>query len=152
MVEAAEEVEALSGNNKGFYEPCWTPMGTPYGDELKEEKIRTFDTGATRDTDAGKIDYEGFLSPLVIRRFGEYMHAHREMPDGTYRDSDNWQQGFPLDVLMKSGWRHFMDWWTMHRGDPENVDDTEFMEEAICALLFNGMAYLHELLAGKVSN
>src|SRR5687768_9111242 len=27
---------------------------------------RTFSTGATRDTDNGKLDYEAFLSPLVL--------------------------------------------------------------------------------------
>lgn len=51
--------------------------------------IREFDTGATRTTEEGKYDYEGFLSPLVIERYGHYMHAHRIMPDGSLRDSDN---------------------------------------------------------------
>jgi len=36
---------------------------------------RTFDTGATRDTSQDKLDFEGFLSPLVIKRFGEYNRA-----------------------------------------------------------------------------
>jgi hypothetical protein len=27
--------------------------------------MRTFDTGATRNTDVTKLDYEGFLSPYV---------------------------------------------------------------------------------------
>jgi hypothetical protein len=112
--------------------------------------LRTFETGATRDTEDGKLDFEGFLSPLVIRRFGEYMHAHRVQSDGTVRDSDNWQKGIPFDAYMKSGWRHFFDWWAMHRWDPENVEDTEFLEASICALLFNAQGYLHELLAGKV--
>jgi hypothetical protein len=147
----------------------WAPMGPPSpgdfegdpGDEHVEREwvdgtkfinaVRTFDTGAIRDTDAGKLDYEGFLSPIVLRRYAEYMHAHRQMPDGTLRESDNWQKGFPLDELMKSGWRHFFDWWAMHRWDPQDGEDNEFLEDAICALLFNGMAYLHELLADKVS-
>ena len=30
--------------------------------------IREFATGASRDTDAGKLDLEGFLSPLVLER------------------------------------------------------------------------------------
>jgi len=28
--------------------------------------IRQFTTGATRDTSDGKLDYEGFISPLVL--------------------------------------------------------------------------------------
>ena len=69
--------------------------------------VRTFDTGATRDTDDGKLDYEGFISPLVLERFARYMHTHRLQPDGTLRDSDNWQKGIPRDQYIKSAWRHF---------------------------------------------
>jgi len=39
-------------------------------------KIRKFDTGATRDTNEGKYDYEGILSPTVIKRYAEYMNKH----------------------------------------------------------------------------
>lgn len=107
--------------------------------------MREFATGATRDSDKDKLDFEGFLSPLVLERFAQYMHKHRLQPDGTLRDSDNWQQGIPLDVYMKSGWRHFFDWWKEHRG-LEGRDD---VEEAVCALLFNAMGYLHEHLQTK---
>lgn len=70
-------------------------------------KIRTFDTGATRDTDEGKLDFEGFLSPLALERFAEYMNKHRQQSDGSLRDSDNWQKGIPVKQYMKSMWRHF---------------------------------------------
>jgi hypothetical protein len=69
--------------------------------------VRTFSTGATRDTDEGKLDFEGFLSPTVLKAFAEYMHEKRKMPDGSLRDSDNWQRGIPVDAYMKSMWRHF---------------------------------------------
>jgi hypothetical protein len=108
--------------------------------------MRDFDTGATRDTEEGKYDYEGFLSPLVIERFGEYMHKHRAQADGKLRDSDNWQKGIPIDVYMKSGWRHFMDWWSNHRR-PDIWQ--EGLEEALCALMFNVMGYLFEILKRK---
>lgn len=106
--------------------------------------MRTFETGATRDSDLGKYDYEGFLSPLVIERFGEYMHKHRTQADGNLRDSDNWQKGITLDAYMKSAWRHFMDWWAIHRNRGRIA--REPIEEALCAILFNVMGYLHELL------
>ena len=109
--------------------------------------IRKFDTGATRDTDVGKPDYEGFLSPLVIERFGEYMTKHRKQSDGGLRDSDNWQKGIPKDVYMKSGWRHFFAWWKEHRG----LATPDGLEEALCAVMFNAMGYLHEHLKNKNS-
>ena len=105
--------------------------------------MRQFETGATRDTDQGKLDYEAFLSPIVLRRYGEYMHEHRQQSDGELRDGDNWQKGMPRDQYMKSGWRHFMDWWTCHRAEEE---DQYLVETALCALLFNVMGYLHEYL------
>jgi hypothetical protein len=104
-------------------------------------KIRRFETGATRDIDHGKLDYEGFLSPAVIERYAQYMHKHRIQPDGNLRDSDNWQKGIPLSAYIKSCWRHFMDWWKYHRGD-KSVD----IEEVLCAVMFNAMGYLHETL------
>lgn len=103
--------------------------------------MRMFETGAVRDDDAEKLDYEGFLSPLVLRAFARYMHRHRRMPEGHLRASDNWQAGIPLESFMKSAWRHFMAWWTIHRGHGAD----ESIEDAICGLLFNAMGYLHEL-------
>ncbi len=107
--------------------------------------MRQFETGATRTSDDGKPDYEGFLSPLVIERFGEYMNKHRVQADGNLRDSDNWQRGMPRDAYMKSWWRHFLDVWKLHR--LRRMDPA--IEDAICAALFNNMGYLHELLKEK---
>lgn len=103
--------------------------------------IRSFSTGATRDLDKSKIDYEGFISPLVIEAFGRYMHKNRNTAAG-WRASDNWQKGIPLDAYMKSGWRHFFDWWCYHRDLPTK----ENLVMALCGLLFNAQGYLHEIL------
>jgi len=103
--------------------------------------MRVFTTGATRDTDAEKHDYDGFFSPAVLRRFGEYMHQHRKQADGKLRASDNWQKGIPRDVYRKSAWRHFIDWWEAHR----EGDHARCMEAA-AALLFNVMGDMHEAL------
>ena len=104
---------------------------------------RTFETGATRDTAEDKPDYEGYLSPLVLRRYGEYMLGHQTQSDGEMRASDNWQKGMPLNVYMKSLWRHLMALWTIHRCY-KNM--TVSKEEALCAIIFNASGYLHELL------
>lgn len=118
-----------------------------------EKMIRTFETGATRDTDTNKPDYEGFLSPLVLEAFGRYMHKHRIQPDGTLRASDNWQNGIPFSAYMKSMWRHFVTLWQLHRsyGPEPTLASTwaDEFEEALCALMFNVMGYLHEFLRSR---
>ena len=114
-------------------------------------QIRTFETGATRDTENGKTDYEGYISPWAWERYGRYMNEHREMGDGSLRASDNWQRGFPREVLMKSLFRHFMAVWMDHRMlgiDPEIWDEPgwqEAMENDLCGVLFNTQALLHQL-------
>ena len=104
--------------------------------------MRHFEGGATRDSEEDKIDFEGFLSPHVLERYGAYMHKHRKQADGNLRASDNWQAGIPKDVYMKSLWRHFFDVWKEHRGQHTLAG----LEEALCAVLFNSMGYLHEVL------
>jgi hypothetical protein len=107
--------------------------------------MRKFETGATRDDDTEKYDYEGFLHPLVIERFGEYMHKHRHQADGELRDSDNWQKGMPKDQYIKSLFRHFVDLWKSHRG----YKTKETKEELCCAIMFNVMGYLSRLILLK---
>lgn len=111
--------------------------------------MRTFDTGATRDIDKNKIDYEGFLSPIVLKRFGEYMLQHQVQADGNFRESDNWQKGIPREAYIKSAFRHFHEWWTEHRKTPSGIENYPYMEDALCALMFNVMGYLHEHLKAK---
>jgi len=123
--------------------------------------VREFDTGATRDDDDNKLDYDGFLSPYVLRRYAEYLHKHRTQADGKIRGSDNWQRGIPLCTYMKSMWRHFMSLWTLHRRDQRwtlhqwtlhqgtlhqgDQGTKNNLEEALCAVIFNASGYLHEL-------
>jgi len=35
--------------------------------------MRKFKSGALRDDDEDKIDYEGFLSPIVLERYAQYI-------------------------------------------------------------------------------
>ena len=104
--------------------------------------MRKFPTGATRDVEEGKLDFEGFFSPLVLKRRAEYMHEHRKQADGQLRASDNWQKGIPPEVYIKSGWRHFFAWWCHHRWGIMG----DFIEDSICALMFNAEGYLDNLL------
>lgn len=109
------------------------------------ELVRTFDSGATRSSSADKPDYEGFLHPEVLRAFGEYMHEHRKLPDGSLRDSDNWQKGIPTNELMKSLLRHVIDLWRMHRTETDYIEDpeeTKYLDDQLCAVLFNVQALI----------
>lgn len=109
-------------------------------------KGRTFKTGAYRDAEDGKNDYIGFLSPLVIKAYGDYMTRHRVQSDGVIRTSSNWKQGIPKDVYLSSAFRHFLDVWL----EDESYDSRDGLDEAICGLLFNIMGYYHETLKESI--
>jgi hypothetical protein len=107
--------------------------------------MRKFKTGATRNLDNDKPDYEGFLSPIVLKCFAEYMNKHRIQKDGKIRESDNWQKLFGeehYNVCAKSLLRHTMDFWLFHRG----FKGRETITDALCGIIFNAQAYLYKLL------
>lgn len=110
---------------------------------MEEFKKRKFESGANRNDDSDKLDYEGFLSPLALFWFGCYMHRNRFLEDGSLRDSDNWKKGIPLDSYMKSLFRHFMDVWFAHS---ESNLNQQTIEDALCGVLFNAFGYLHEVI------
>lgn len=114
--------------------------------------MRDYDTGATRDGLKDKFQYEGFFSPLVLKRFAEYMHKHRKQSDGDVRAADNWQKGIPLADYMDSKVRHGMTTWLMWDGFKQYDDDAGeeiTMEESLCAEMFNIQGMLFELLKQK---
>lgn len=109
--------------------------------------LRQFSTGATRDTAEGKLDYVRALSPIVLERYVQYLAKHREQPDGSLRDFDNWKKGLPIDESLSSLGRHLIDVWKMLQGFKAfdnhgecNIDDT------LCAIIFNASTMLHERL------
>ena len=116
-------------------------------DAIDSGKVRTFSTGATRDTSVNKLEPFGFISPLALHRFSEYMHKHRFQSDGTVRASDNWQKGIPIKVYVHSLIRHIMDFWLVTAGFSPRYDKavTDPVEIA-CAIMFNVQGYLHEML------
>ena len=101
------------------------------------QTARKFATGATRSDDSTKPNYIGYLSPLVIKRFGQYMWDHQY---GGQRAADNWKKGITKQAYIESMFRHFVDIWDVHDagGTPS--------EESLCALLFNVQGFLHEQL------
>lgn len=110
--------------------------------------MASFDTGATRSDSQDKLDYEGFLSPLVLEAVAEYMNKNRVMADGSIRESDNWQKGIPLSSYFKSLWRHFHSAWKSYRGYKSNED----IKTSLCAVIFNSSGALHEILKKEQSS
>ncbi len=110
--------------------------------------MRQFGTGATRSSDEGKLDYEGFDSPLVTKRYAQYLHVNRKQADGNLRGSDNWQSGIPQEAYVKSLIRHVEDVKLHWDGYSDEAVDADF-EDAICAVLFNAKGLLFELLKAK---
>ena len=112
--------------------------------------MRQFKTGANRNSDRNKLDYNGFLDPRVELSFAKYMHHHRKLDDGTLRDSDNKKKGIPNEQLLKSLHRHFIDVWLL-MSDVEVTEDGAKvnLEYALNGMKFNINALLYDLLKGR---
>lgn len=110
--------------------------------------IRSFQTGATRDTASKKPQYSLYISPLVTKRYGQFMLAHQTQTDGTVRAGDNWQKGIPNAIYLDSAERHFLDWKLWERGFPGEM--VAGIEETLCSLIFNASGQLHEILKAKL--
>ncbi len=112
-------------------------------------ELRTFGTGATRDTAKDKHEPWGFTSALVEKRFCAYMHEHRKQADGELRASDNWKRGIPLDAYKHSLSRHIQDFRLIVEGYPEEAGESD-LETVLCAILFNVQGTLHEVIKHRL--
>jgi ABC-type nitrate/sulfonate/bicarbonate transport system substrate-binding protein len=110
--------------------------------------MRTFPSGATRDSNEGKPDYFKSLSPLVLQRFGQYMLKHNIQADGAKRELDNWKRGIPPAEYVASLGRHVLDLWLLWEGYLTASREAD-VEESLCALLFNAQGLLHTMLLDK---
>lgn len=104
--------------------------------------MRTFDTGAMRDSDDVKIDPEGYLSPLALEAYFNFMRRHQVCADGSIRSSSNWKKGIPVEAYMKSMWRHFFTVWQKYTNGEDPTED-------LTALFFNVQGMLHETIKTK---
>lgn len=146
--EALEKVEEKTDNATGG---DLIEFPTRELEDMNKTLIREFVTGASRDSDEGKLDYEGFISPLVEKRYAEYMHKNRIMSDGSLRSSDNWQRGLPVEQTMKSLCRHFQDLRLIHDGFSEQAVDPD-IQSVLCAIRFNVDSILFEYLKEEIND
>lgn len=110
--------------------------------------MRKWKSGGIRDTDEGKIDFRGFLCPVVLKKYGEYMAKHQTQADGKKRESDNWKKGFGdkhFDVCMSSLLRHVHDMWMEHEGEKSR----DGIEDAMMGSIFNLIAYANKFYKKK---
>lgn len=115
--------------------------------------MREFISGAIRDTSEGKLSYVKGLSPIVLRRYLQYLDEHRTQSDGNRRTFDNWKRGIAKDVYLDSGGRHFLDLWLLCDGyAAEDNHGPVTIQNALCAIMFNTMGMLHELLIAEINN
>lgn len=84
-----------------------------------------FQTGARRDTQAGKPRYD-LIPPSALRRVAELYARGAEK----YGDR-NWQKGIPINRLYASLLRHIYQW-----AEGDNVEDH------LAAVIFNAMAIM----------
>lgn len=119
--------------------------------------MRQFATGATRSSDTGKIDYEGFLSMPALDAFGNYMLKHQVQADGSLRSSSNWKHGMPITgegSYTKALLRHTIELVGLTTGhvsarlkrELPDASMREMMLDSACAVVFNIQGWLHEFL------
>lgn len=115
--------------------------------------MREFDTGAVRDTSEGKLSYVKGLSPIVLRRYLQYLDVHKTQADGNIRTFDNWKRGISKEVYLDSLVRHTMDVWLLCDGfTAEDNHGLVIIENALCGIIFNSTGMLHELLVKEINN
>ncbi len=103
------------------------------------KNTREFPTGAKRDLEQGKPRYTAALSPYALKELVNYMARHNNQ---AHRREENWKQGIPLDAFLASQFRHMMHQWILH----DQKEYTQDLIDAVCAVAFNCLGYLHELV------
>jgi hypothetical protein len=134
-------------------EPKAIPIEPPCGGRTGEaEDIRSFESGATRDTSKGKLSYVKGLSAKVLHRYMQYLQKHRLQANGQMREFDNWKKGIPQEVYLDSLVRHTMDLVRLSEGAEVGDNHGPVTEEdLLCAIMFNAQGKLFEILKEKGS-
>ena len=142
-IKAMNTANDLADNLKAAVSMPDVINGVP---QVDDGTMRTFETGATRDTSEGKLNYAGFLSLPALKQYAKYMNMNRLQSDGQIRKADNWKAGFPIESYVESAFRHYLDWLEYHQSDNRTPEMNNAGIAAICGLIFNAMGFLDEWL------
>jgi len=104
-------------------------------------EMRNFDTGALRDTLDGKLSFSKGLCPKVLEDYLKYLDKHRNLPDGSKREFDNWKKGIPKDVYLDSLIRHVWAVWLLML----EFDEIVTLKDSLHGVMFNTMGLLYEI-------
>jgi hypothetical protein len=113
--------------------------------------VLDFESGATRNCKEHELRYDGFLSPLALQLFAEYMHKNRVTADGSIREPDNWQKGIPDASYVDSLLRHVIDIWMIYRGWESKARDGGDKRAAIAGAMFNVQGLAHNLVLEELA-
>ena len=106
-----------------------------------ENNIRTFDTGAIRDTGDDKEDYIESISWLTMKRYCEYMGiAAKKYGRG------NWIKGIPVDSYEQSLLRHIQKY-IANKNYNANLEPEV---DHLSAALFNLQGIIHQEEVEKI--
>lgn len=117
------------------------------------EVMQGFAGGAMRSNNVARPDPVGYISPLAMAGFHDYMLRNQRMADGRMRRSDNWKAGMPCPRYMTSLLRHAHDththWDSLKHGYAEDdYEALKALKEALYGIMFNAQGLLHEIEMG----
>lgn len=149
-----DEVTVDVGGSLLYFRPCnleLVRIAAPFvptyttGAADRPHAMLGFESGATRNRKENELRYDGFVSPLALQLFAEYMHENRLTADGSVRDPDNWQKGIPDTSYVDSLLRHVIDIWMIYRGWESKARDGGDKRKAIAGAMFNVQGLAHNL-------
>jgi hypothetical protein len=101
----------------------------------RKMEIRSFSTGAIRDSEEGKEDYIETISWSAFKRFAKYMTGKKKK----YGEG-NFKKGMPIDAYERSLMRHIQKYLENKYED----GNSEKEEDHLAAAWFNIQGIMHE--------
>lgn len=98
-------------------------------------KVRSFTSGAIRDSEESKEDYTETISWTAFKRYAQYMTSKKKQYGG-----GNFKKGIPIDSYERSLIRHLQKY--MENKYEEGVVETD--TDHLSAIVFNVFGIMHE--------
>jgi hypothetical protein len=98
--------------------------------------MRTFETGAVRDSDTNKEDYIETISWTAFKRYAKYMTSKKSR-----YGQGNFKKGIPIESYEQSLVRHLQKYLANKYEDGTEEKD----DDHLSAMVFNLFGIMHEL-------